>query len=237
MLVASAVRVHFPSQEADLSSGMTAPQARGHDARGFVTLLVLAGLLLAKTLHSLYWLTMWDNTNDALGYFRLAAPVIAVWATGIVMSMSLSGRRKLAGGYAVLVVALLIGVSTRAQSVDFRALTEDRASRVVAAIEAYRARRGAYPASLDELTPGYVLTLPGPMILYGEAWCYDSGEGYYRLGYVNREHWSDPRLAGRLVGADGDAGEPSTLCATEIAALKARYPNWFSDAVVEDYTG
>jgi hypothetical protein len=237
MLVASAVRVHFPSQEADLSSGMTAPQARGHDARGFVTLLVLAGLLLAKTLHSLYWLTMWDNTNDALGYFWLAAPVIAVWATGIVMSMSLSGRRKLAGGYAVLVVALLIGVSTRAQSVDFRALTEDRASRVVAAIEAYRARRGAYPASLDELTPGYVLTLPGPMILYGEAWCYDSGEGYYRLGYVNREHWSDPRLAGRLVGADGDAGEPSTLCATEIAALKARYPNWFSDAVVEDYAG
>jgi hypothetical protein len=237
MLVASAVRTRFPSREGDLASGRTAPAPRGHDTRGINTRLVLAGLLLAKTLHNLYWLTMWDNTNDPLGYIWLAAPVIAVWATGIVMSMSLSGRRKLAAGYAVLVVALLIAVSSRAQSADFRALTEDRASRVVAAIEAYRARRGAYPADLGELTPGYALTLPGPMILYGEAWCYDSGEGYYRLGYVYREHWSDPRLAGRLVGADGDAGEPSTLCATEIAALKARYPNWYSDAVVEDYTG
>jgi hypothetical protein len=147
MLVASAVTARFPSREAGLASGETAPAPRGRSTRDFATCLVLAGLLLAKTLHNLYWLTVWDNTTDGLGYFWLAAPVIAVWATGIVMSMSLSGRRKLAAGYAVLVVALLIAVSSRAQSADFRALTEDRASRVVAAIEAYRARRGAYPAS------------------------------------------------------------------------------------------
>jgi hypothetical protein len=237
MLVASAVRLRFPSGERYLHAGVSAPALRADDTRSIIAWLVLAGLLLAKTLHNLYWLTMWDNTYDPLGYFWLAAPLIAVWSTGIVMSISLPGRRKLAAGYAVLVVALLIGVSSRAQSVDFRALTEDRAARIVAAIEAYRAQAGTYPASLDELTPRYAFTLPGPMILYGQGWCYNSGEGYYRLGYVNREHWSAPRLSGRLAGAGGDAGEPSALCATEIAALKARYPDWFSDAVVEDYTG
>lgn len=48
------------------------------------------------------------------------------------------------------------------------------------------------------LTPGYVLSLPGPVIIYGQDWCHDGGDDYYRLGYVVCEHWSGPRLTGQV---------------------------------------
>jgi len=44
------------------------PQAqRKHAGRAAAVVLVLGALLLAKTLHNLYWLTVWDNTDDPLG--------------------------------------------------------------------------------------------------------------------------------------------------------------------------
>ena len=82
----------------------------------------------------------------------------------------------------------MIAVSARAQSVDFRQLTEERAERASQAIETYCAREGRYPQDLRQLTPGYVLSLPGPVTIYGQDWCFDGGDDYYRLGYVYREH-------------------------------------------------
>jgi hypothetical protein len=117
----------------------------------------------------------------------------------------------------------MIAVSARAQRVDFRQLTEERAERVTQAIETYHAREGHYPQDLRQLTPWYVLSLPGPVIIYGQDWCYDGGEDYYRLGYVYREHWSDPRLIGRIYKTK-EAPDLPGICAEEIAALEERYP-------------
>ena len=118
----------------------------------------------------------------------------------------------------------MIAVSARAQRVDFRQLTEERAERVSQAIETTYTRKGSYPQDLQHLIPWYVLSLPGPVTIYGQDWCYDGGEDYYRLGYVYREHWSDPDLHGRIYRAKGKVPDLPGICAEEIAALEKRYP-------------
>ncbi len=183
--------------------------------------------MLAKTLYNLYWLTVWDNTDDPLGYFWLGFPVLAALFSGVMLSITLPGRTKLAGFlYSLLIPALMIAVSARAQSVDFRQLTEERAGRASQAIETYYAREGRYPQDLRQLTPGYVLSLPGPVIIYGQDWCYDGGDDYYRLGYVYREHWSDPRLSGRIYKTKGEAPDLYRMCEEEVVALQKRYPDY-----------
>jgi len=200
---------------------------RKHAGRAAAVVLVLSALLLAKTLHNLYWLTVWDNTDDSLGYLWLVVPVVAVLFSGVMLSITLPGRIKLAGFlYSLLISALMIAVSARAQSVDFRQLTEERAGRTSQAIETYYARKGSYPQNLRQLTPGYVLSLPGPVIIYGQDWCYNGGDDYYRLGYVYREHWSDPRLNGRIYRTKGEVPDLPRMCEEEVVALQKRYPDY-----------
>ena len=76
----------------------------------------------------------------------------------------------------------MFAVSARAQRVDFRQLKGERTGWTSQAIETYYARKGSYPQDLRQLTPWYVLSLPGPVIIYGQDWCYDGGDDYYRLG-------------------------------------------------------
>ena len=203
---------------------------------GKTALLVLAlgSLLLAKALHNLYWFMVWDTTGDSLEYFWLAVPVPAVLLSGVVLSIVLPGRTKLAGFlYSLLIPALMIAVSARALRVDFRQLTEERAGRVSQAIETYYAREGRYPQDLRQLVPRYVLSLPGPVIIYGQDWCYDGGEDYYRLGYLDREHWSDPRLFGRVYSAKGHSPLKVDICQPAIDTYRAQHPDW--DRVLQDY--
>jgi len=182
--------------------------------------------LLAKTLHNLYWLMFWDNTGDSFGYYWLVVPVLAALFSGATLSIARPGRTKLAGYlYSLLISALRIAGSARAQRVDFRQLTEERAGRVSQALESYYAREGRYPQDLRQLTPGYVLSLPGPVIIYGQDWCYDGGDDYYRLGYVYREHWSDPRLTGRIYKTKGEVPDLPRMCEREVVALQERYPD------------
>jgi hypothetical protein len=55
---------------------------------------VVSAVLLAKTLHHLYWFTVWDNTYDSLGYLLLLVPVPAALFSGVTLSITLSGRMK-----------------------------------------------------------------------------------------------------------------------------------------------
>jgi len=225
LLLYSGLNLYKEWQNAGAVEGGGSQAQRKHASRAAAVVLVLGALLLAKTLHNLYWLMVWDTTDDSLGYFWLVVPVVAVLFSGVTLSITLSGRTKLAGFlYSLLIPALMIVVSARAQSVDFRRLTEERAGRASQAIETYYAREGCYPQDLRQLTPGYVLSLPGPVVIYGQDWCYDGGEDYYRLGYVYREHWSDPDLHGRIYKTKGEAPDLPGICAEEIAALEKRYP-------------
>ena len=203
-----------------LSLRSSEPQARIVIPVFFVGILLIIG-----TLFKIYDLTVWDNTYDSLKYILLFAPMLAVLLSGLTLLIALPSKTKLAGiAYLLLAPALMIWVSTLAQRVDFRALTSQRADRVVQAIESFYAREERYPASLSELTPRYILALPEPVIIYGQTWCYESGDGYYRLGYVDREHWSDPRMIGRNFKAEGQPAQQSLMCEAEIATLQQADP-------------
>ena len=203
---------------------------------GKIVLFVLAlcPLLLATALYNLYWFMVWDTTTDSLGYLWLTTPVPAVLLSSVVLSIVLPGRTKLAGVlYSVLIPALMIAVSARAQHVDFRQLTKERAGRVSQAIETFYDREGHYPQDLRQLIPWYALSLPGPVIMYGQGWCYQGGQDYYRLGYLDREHWSSPILFGRVYSAKGHSPLKVDVCQPAIDTYRARHPDW--DHALQDY--
>lgn len=182
----------------------------------FAVVLVIAGL------HTLYWLLIWDSTYDSLNFFWLYLPLFWTWVAGLF----LLNKLKAAGAfYTLLVTALLILVAISARQVDFRQLTVERAGHIVQALESYQARHGTYPESLSQLTPWTILSLPEPVVIFGQPWCYEGGDDYYRLGYVYREHWSDRGLVGRLYQTEGDTAELSPICAEEIARLQFAQPS------------
>lgn len=211
-------------QNAGLEKDRGAPAPRKYAGRASVVVLVLSVLVLAKALHNLYWFIVWDTTGDSLGNLWLALPVLAVLFSGAFLFGLLPGRAKLAGFLYMLLIPVLIAAATHAQRVDFRQLTEERAERVSQVIETYYTQEGRYPHDLRQLIPWYVVSLPGPVAIYGQDWCYDRGEDYYRLGYVYREHWSDPDLHGRIYKTQGDVSDFPGICAEEIAALEKHYP-------------
>jgi hypothetical protein len=184
----------------------------------------VALVLGAKALQNFYWFMVWDTTVDSLGILWLFFPFIATIYLGVILYILLPSRHKWTGfGYSLLIVALLLTVYSRLQRVDFHQLTEERAGQVSQAIESYYAREGRYPQDLRKLFPRDALSLPGPVIIYGQGWCYDGGDGYYRLGYVYRDNWSDPRLIGRIYKTGGAVPDLPPMCAQEVAALQTRF--------------
>jgi hypothetical protein len=228
LLLCSGLNLYQEWQNAGAVEDGGSQAQRKQAGRAAAVVLVLSALLLVKALHNFYWFMVWDTTYDSLEYFWLVFPVVAALFSGVMLSFVLPGRTKLAGFlYSLLIPALMIAVSARAQRVDFRQLTEERAERVSQAIETYYAREGHYPQDLRQLTPWYALSLPGPVIIYGQDWCYDGGDDYYRLGYVYREHWSDPPTIGRIYKTKGEVPDLHGICEGEIVALRNRYPYLF----------
>ena len=126
-----------------------------------------------------------------------------------------------------MMIPAMIGVFNLAEQIDFRQLTNQRAEHVSRLIENYQTKVGYYPENLQELTPWYLFSLKGPVIIYGENWCYDSGEDYYRLGYINREHWSSPNLIGQIHKSKGQITSLNRMCEKEANALMAQDPHGY----------
>ena len=229
MLLSSGL-VHYRAGHKDGEDKRTAAKLpRQTMRRTAVVSLLLGALLLAKALHSLYWLTVWDSTYDSMIIIWLMFLFMAVFLSSVLLVATLPGSTKLIGFlYLLFMPFLLMTVSAFAQRVDFRQLTEARAARVSQAIEAYYKQKGHYPQDLHQLTPQYILSLPGPVILFGQDYCYDGGGGEYRLGYVDREHWSDPRLFGHTHSSTNEeAPHLPPLCEEEISVLITRAPHYY----------
>jgi hypothetical protein len=185
-------------------------------------------LVLGGGFYQLYWLLVWDTTYDALDFIWLGIPILAALLGAALLALMLARRQQRAGLlYALIVPALMIGVYLQAKAVDFRALTAARAERIARALETYRARQGAYPDALNELVPWTMLSIPAPVVLHGQDWCYQSDGDYYRLGAVNREHWSSPELYTTVYQAVGGTAKAGDLCQAAIAELRATYPGYY----------
>jgi hypothetical protein len=199
-----------------------------HGQAGQVVLVfILAALILFKALQYVYWLLFWDGRTDGLGIFWLVFPILAALIVGVLLTNLWTGWLKLPGlGYTLLIPALLITIFTSTGQIDVRRLTEARAGQVSQAIQSYYARHGRFPTSLSQLPPWELLSLPGPAIIIGQDWCYTGGDEDYRLGYLDREHWSSPHLIGRVAAAGGAPPALPPVCEQEAAALQARHPNF-----------
>ncbi len=99
---------------------------------------------------------------------------------GILMALGLQGRRSRLGlAYALLVPAVISLAYPAGWLVNPQAVTTARAERIDQAIGRFHQDTGAYPASLEELTPGYLSFVGAParagMVLPGRAGLLSAG--------------------------------------------------------------
>jgi hypothetical protein len=189
-------------------------------------MFILSTLLLGVLLYDLYWLAIWDSTTDSLDYLWIYGPVLTAVFAGVLIASLLPWKVKWMGlCYALLIPVLMIVVFNFGKGINFRQLTDSRAARITQAVEAYYSREGRYPQQLRQLTPGYMLSIPSPVIIQGGNWCYQSGADYFRLGYLDRDHWSSPILFGRVYSAKGNSPLNVDVCQQTIDFLRAKY-NW-----------
>jgi len=191
----------------------------------------LSLLLLVKAIHNFYWFMIWDSTTDSLGIIWLSVSVWAVIFSSFTLIFTRSGMSKTIGYLNLLLIPVLIVIF--AQMGEFRQLTEARAEHVSRAIESYYAQTGQYPEDLRQLTPRYLLSIPAPVIIYGQDWCYNGGKDYYRLGYVDRQHWSDPRLIGQIYITKGELPDLPPMCQAEVTVIQNRYPDYPYEYMVD----
>lgn len=198
-----------------------AQQAGPRTPREATPVIVLSALLVVKTIDNLCNLLVWDNTNDPIEGYWLTLPVLAAVCSGAALAVGLPRRLKPASlAFLLLIPAAMILIGQRAMQVDFRSLTAERAARISRALEAYHRREGRYPPALRRLAPRERLSIPSPVIIYGQDWCYEGGAWGYRLGYVNRDHWSSPCFFGQVAAIVGDVSALPPICSVEAAALK-----------------
>jgi hypothetical protein len=189
-------------------------------------LLGLALLVLGKSIHTFYWLMVWDSTVDPLEFLWYIPVGVAAIFAAVLLIYTLPWRVKLGGlGFLLLLPALIVAAGSLAGRVEFRALTAARAERLTRAIESYQARTGGYPAALRQLVPWDTLAVGEPVVIPTMAWCYDGGPDDYRLAYVTRDHWSDPNLYPVLVSSAGDTTSFPPACEKEISAYRSQF-NW-----------
>ena len=145
-------------------------------------------------------------------------------ATALVLAWKLSGKRKLAAILFAIIVPVTMISAERLGTLDRNLVwgtlpgqvTESRAEKIDGAIQRFHAENGAFPQSLRELTPRYLLYIPVPYTIPKQDWCYESGEGYYRFGYVYREMFSLPASV-HVYASAGELPDPAWDCDEEAA--------------------
>jgi hypothetical protein len=199
---------------------------------GLIRFLSLAGCIILPTylIYSIYWGSVWDQTDDGLlGIFLSQQAATAAIALGILLPLVLTGRRKLAGFlFGIILPILFIQAFTRGWEVDYHKLTEQRAERIAAALENYHARNGSYPKNLSQLVPRDILIIPKPVIFKGYSWCYQVGESSYRLGAAYRDNFGMPGVETRIYQSVGNPPAISWGCDSDVAILNERYTFDFS---------
>lgn len=191
-----------------------------------IALLILSFILVIRALYKFYWFMIWDSTTDGLGYLWLPIPFLAILSSTIMLLITWPDGIKVNALFYLLLIPILIVISSHTQQADFHHLTESRAEKVSQKLDAYYAHEGHYPENLQTLFPRYFISIPRPVIIYEQNWCYDAGTDYYRIGYLSRDHWSSPNLFGQTFRVWGEVPGLPAICEQEAEALQKRYPDY-----------
>jgi len=208
-----------------LGSGEEGSQREKRAARIWAVLWMLPGLLLPAALaYRIFWASIWDQTSDGLAglFFSMLAGMAAI-ASGMLLAVRASGLQRKAGVAFIFVFpAIMYAAFQVGWGVSYHNITDRRAVRIQNALKRYYSRHGRYPQALNELVPGQLLAIQGPVIFRGEEWCYQGGETGYRLGAVYREFFSSP-LSIRIYASSGDFTGETWECEQRLASLEARH--------------
>jgi hypothetical protein len=187
--------------------------------------LALSGLLLLAGAARLFWFLVWDSVYDPIGILFVVPLVGAALAWGAGLASLVTERAVLPRlAYMLVFPALIAGVYAAAGRVDTQVLTLERQERVAAALERYYSRQGSYPDSLEALVPGYLLAVPGPVVIQGQDWCYQSSGSSFQLAYLERDHWSSPHLTAAGYHPTASQAQLRQVCSEQIAAQQQRQP-------------
>lgn len=166
-------------------------QSPAIDRRSQLTYIVMAVILvLCVGLVTLRHGTLTNATSRAYeDHFPLGV-FYSILIIGLVLILSLKDKARLAGlAFVIITLVFIVGSYTLGWLIDPQAVTAARAEGIDQAIQRYREKTGEYPPNLKVLAPGYLPILLGPLTGRGQVWCYQSGEDYYRLGYVIYERY------------------------------------------------
>jgi len=149
--------------------------------------LVFIGILLTGMAYQAAWDGIWSSAHarafeDHLPFIQFMLSL----AAGIFLALTLRGWRRWVGPlYFVLVTAVAVVALSQGWKLSAFKMTEHRASSVNAAIESYYQENRIYPDDLAELSPRYLPVILPPVVVRTGGWCYQSGEEFYRLGYIS----------------------------------------------------
>jgi hypothetical protein len=231
VLVHMAVIVLIPAMGVIVAAGMvydllTRNQSWDWRRVVFVSSLIISIFFLIG--YQIFLASVWDVATDGLGGIFLWMVIsVAAVAIAMVMAWFLPGERKLITLIFVIVVPLSMRYTLWmgshipngkwGESPTY--ITERRAERVAQAIQGYYADHGSYPQSLNDLFPRNMIYIPKPVMIPGLTWCYESGQDFYRFGYVYRQYFSTPASV-VIHAASGTPPDPYWPCDDEAA----KYP-------------
>ncbi len=159
------------------------PDSEGHKSGLYLILVIVLVLSVgAVTLrHGVLVRATSRGVEDHLPFSVIAVGVIA----GLLLALTASGKLRWGGiAFMILVPAVIVCSYIIGLQLDPQAITAARANKLGQAIEDYFWETDKYPTHLGDLTPSHLLFISGPLTGRGQVWCYESGLGYYRLGYV-----------------------------------------------------
>jgi hypothetical protein len=193
--------------------------------------LGLALVLLLNLIDTVFWVSVWDHTDDGLGgvWLAITGGLLALGAGGLFIERGRGWLRATGILYLLLVPALIFGAFGLGFKVSYLEITEKRAALIQQAVQSFYTQNGRFPSALDELVPSNLLWVPPQVILRGENWCYQGGADYYRLGVFWRSTFS-ALLEAKVYASAGSPPDAGWVCQEKLAKMKDKYdPKPFYD--------
>jgi len=215
----------FPCAAALLERGLESPRSEmtedGLIYYGLMGILLLSmaaavfrhGVLVDATGHA---------AEDRMPFTWLAFAIVA--AMLLYVTLNIKERFIPALGYMFLAPAIVMFSFAASALVDPYAVTVRRAERIDRAIQEYRQMASTYPTDLGEISPNYLIILPGPLTGRGQVWCYQGGADYYRLGFAyHQRYYSDnfePHSEIITTSSEGELPTEIWMCDRELERIK-----------------
>ncbi len=192
--------------------------------------LTATAVLVGSLVYITAWESIWDQTTDGLGgLFVQMISILSAAAGGMVIALKARRAGRLLGiGFALATAIAVNAGFDWGWQVNFPQLTENRAARITDSLEQFHTQEGQYPTNLAELSPRFMLRVPGPVMFRNEGWCYQGGGQAYRLAAFSHEYFGMP-VSLHVYSSAGEVGDQPLPCQERLAEMQERY-DWTRSA-------